>query len=46
MNPAKCDALDYINFLIAAQRVYSATEAARCDPRPEEARPAHDAYTR
>lgn len=46
MNPAKCDALDYIHFLIAAQRVYSTTEAARCDPRPEAARPAHDAYTR
>ena len=46
MNPAKCDALDYIQFLIAAQRVYSNTEAARCDPRPERERPAHDAYTR
>lgn len=46
MNPAKCDALDYIQFLIAAQQVYSTTEAARCDPRPEGARPAHDAYTR
>jgi len=46
MNPAKCDALDYIQFLIAAQTVYSTTEAARCDPRPEGTRPAHDAYTR
>jgi len=46
MNPAKCDALDYIQFLIAAQRVYSNTEAARCDPRAQEERPAHDAYTR
>lgn len=46
MNPAKCDALDYIQFLIAAQTVYSTTEAARCDPRPEAVRPAHDAYTR
>lgn len=46
MNPAKCDALDYIQFLIAAQTVYSTTEAARCDPRPETERPAHDAYTR
>jgi len=46
MNPAKCDALDYIQFLIAAQTVYSNTEAARCDPRPEPERPAHDAYTR
>ena len=46
MNPTKCDALDYIQFLIAAQTVYSTTEAARCDPRPELERPAHDAYTR
>jgi len=46
MNPAKCDDLDYIQFLIAAQEVYSTTEAARCDPRGPSARPAHDAYTR
>ena len=46
MNPAKCDDLDYIQFLIAAQQVYSTTEAARCDPRPAATRPAHDAYTR
>lgn len=46
MNPAKCDDLDYIQFLIAAQAVYSTTEAARCDPRESPARPAHDAYTR
>jgi len=46
MNPARCDDLDYIQFLIAAQTVYSNTEAARCDPRAERERPAHDAYTR
>jgi len=46
MNRPKCDAFDYIQFLIAAQEVYSTTEAARCDPRPPETRPAHDAYTR
>jgi hypothetical protein len=46
MDPARCDDLDYIQFLIAAQRVYSNTEAARCDPRPVAERPAHDAYTR
>jgi hypothetical protein len=46
MNPAKCDDLDYIQFLIAAQGVYSTTEVARCDPREAPARPAHDAYTR
>lgn len=46
MNRPRCDALDYIQFLVAAQTVFSNTEAARCDPRPEAARPAHDAYTR
>lgn len=46
MNAARCDDLDYIQFLIAAQTVYSNTEAARCDPRAERERPAHDAYTR
>ena len=38
--------MDYIHFLIAAQKVYSNTEAARCDPRLGAERPAHDAYTR
>jgi hypothetical protein len=46
MNPARCDDLDYIQFLVAAQTVFSNTEAARCDPRVGAARPAHDAYTR
>lgn len=46
MNRPKCDELDYIQFLVAAQAVYSNTEAARCDPRESPARPAHDAYTR
>ncbi len=46
MNSPRCDDLDYIQFLIAAQTVYSNTEAARCDPRPEANRLAHDAYTR
>ena len=45
MNPPKCDALDYINFLVAAQRAFSAVEAARTHPAGEEG-PAHDAYTR
>ena len=44
MNPPKCDDLDYINFLIAAQKVFSSVEASRTHP-AEEA-PAHDAYTR
>jgi hypothetical protein len=45
MNPPKCDAVDYIHFLIAAQRVFTCTEAARCQPTGENA-PAHDAFTR
>lgn len=40
MNPAKCDEYDYINFLIAAQTVFSASEAGRVGVA------AHDAYTR
>ena len=45
MNAPKCDALDYINFLVAAQRAFSAVEAARSHPAGEDG-PAHDAYTR
>lgn len=44
MNPAKCDEMDYINFLIAAQNVFSSVEASRTHP--VEGSPAHDAYTR
>ena len=44
MNPPKCNELDYINFLIAAQRVFSTVEAAKTAP--DERAPAHDAYTR
>jgi putative transposase len=45
MNAAKCSATDYIDFLVAAPRAVSATEAARAQPdRP--APPAHDAFTR
>lgn len=40
MNPAKCDEYDYINFLVAAQTVFSTTEAERVGIA------AHDAYTR
>jgi hypothetical protein len=45
MNPPQCDDLDYIHFLIAAQKVFTGTEAARCAPEGERA-PAHDAFTR
>ena len=44
MNKAKVDEYDYIDFLIGTQQVYSCTEAERVNP--EEAGPAHDAYTR
>ena len=45
MNPPKCDEMDYINFLIAAQQVFSSVEASQTHPAEEQA-PAHDAYTR
>jgi putative transposase len=45
MNPPKCDEYDHINFLIAAQQVYSSVEASKTHPAGE-AGPAHDAYTR
>jgi len=44
MNSPKCDDLDYIHFLIAAQKAFTCTEAARCQP--EGKAPAHDAFTR
>lgn len=44
MNAPRCTEHDYIAFLIAAQRVYSCTEAARCQPDVPDA-PAHDAFT-
>jgi putative transposase len=45
MNAPKCTEYDYINFLVAAQQVFSAVEAARSHP-DSEAKRAHDAYTR
>jgi len=45
MNAPRCSAEDYIQFLLAAPRACTATEAARVQPdRP--AAPAHDAFTR
>lgn len=41
MNAPKVSDVDYIQFLIAAQRVYTCTEAARCAENVS-----HDAYTR
>src|SRR5436190_582528 len=45
MNAPKCDADDYINFLVASPRVVSGTEAARVQPDRDDP-PAHDAFTR
>jgi hypothetical protein len=45
MNPPKVDELDCIQFLIAAQRVFTCTEAAGCRPEPVDP-PAHDAFSR
>jgi hypothetical protein len=50
--PPKVDEVDYIQFLIAAQKVYTCTEAASCQPgakHPQaqsQAAAAHDAFTR
>lgn len=46
MNPAKCDELDYIQFLIAAQKTFTCTEAARSQPAEQPNPPAHDSLTR
>ena len=45
MNAPKVSPLDYIQFLIAAQRVFTCTEAATCQPTQPDP-PAHDAFTR
>ncbi len=45
MNRPKCNDLDYIQFLIASQHAFTATEAAKTHPDGKEG-PAHDAYTR
>jgi hypothetical protein len=45
MNAPKVTDLDYINFLVAAPRVVSCTEAARVQP-DSSRRAAHDALTR
>jgi len=45
LNTARCTDLDYINFLIAAQKAFTCTEATRCQP-DKPSTPAHDAFTR
>ena len=46
MNPSKCDDPDYIQFLIAAQKAFTCTEAARSQPQGLKDPPAHDSLTR
>ena len=45
MNLPKVDDLDYIHFLVAAQKAFTCTEASRSHP-DTDAPPAHDAFTR
>src|SRR5436853_3348202 len=45
MNPPRCTAEGYVDFLLASPRVVTATEAARVQPDSPRA-PAHDAFTR
>jgi putative transposase len=49
MMPAKVDDLDYINFLVAAQRTFTCTEASRSQPSSsgmDGTTPAHDSFNR
>ncbi len=51
MNPARCDELDYIDFLVAAQKAFTCTEAARVQPAAAAGAaagdaPAHDSFNR
>lgn len=45
MNAPKVHDVEHIQFLIAAHRVYTCTEAAQCTPDPARA-PAHDEFVR
>lgn len=45
MNSPRCTPHDYLQFLLAAQRVFTCSEAARCQPARERAG-SHDAFTR
>ena len=45
MNTPKCDAVDYIDFLVASPRAVSGTEAGRAQPDRDDP-PAHDAFIR
>ena len=45
MNPPKYTDIDYINFLVGAQKSYSCLEAEKVQPQAENL-PAHDSITR
>ncbi|MCL0049334.1 transposase, partial [Dehalococcoidia bacterium] len=45
MNTPKCNEMDYINFLVAAQKAFSVVEASKTHPAGDNGS-AHDAYTR
>lgn len=45
MNKPRCNEYDYISFLIATQRTYTCTEAAKVQPKKENA-PHHDSLNR
>lgn len=45
MNRPRCDEYDYIHFLVATQKVYTCTEAARAEPE-ENNSPCHDSLNR
>jgi hypothetical protein len=45
MRTAKCQDLDYIDFIVASSKVFTCTEAARVQE-PSPTAPAHDSFTR
>ena len=45
MNPPKYDEIDYIDFLVAAQKSYSCLEAEKVQPQADNP-PTHDSITR
>jgi hypothetical protein len=46
MNQSRSDPVDYIQFLIASQKTFTCTEAARCQPVELYRTPSHDSFTR
>ena len=46
VNFPKVTDMDYINFILASQRIFTCTEAARSLSADEDGGPSHDAFTR